>query len=248
MGDSTVVIAHVRPALLGTYGDGGNALVLQQRLERRGIPAQIVVLDGALPVPRSSGVVVIGGGEDDAQTVVARDVALRDSVRGAVDAGASVLAVCAGFQLLGERFDGPDGPIAGFGILDSASDRLSSRAVGEIVTRSPLAGIGMLTGFENHQGRTVLGPDASPLGHVIVGTGNGHDDIDGAVAGGIYATYLHGPVLARNPALADALLARIVGPLDPLPAHDIDVLRAERLAAALTTGPRRPRRWRRRSS
>jgi CobQ-like glutamine amidotransferase family enzyme len=240
--DSDVVIAHVRPSLLGTYGDGGNALVLQQRLRRRGIAAEVLTLDGSEPVPRSSGVVVIGGGEDDAQTVVAHDVALRDSLRGAIDAGASVLAVCAGFQILGSRFDGSDGAVTGFDIIDGFSDRLPQRAVGEIVTRADVERLGVLTGFENHQGRTVLGPDAAPLGRVVVGVGNGHESVDGAVAGGVYATYLHGPVLARNPALADALLARVVGPLQPLPFDDVDVLRSERLHAALTTAPRR-RRW-----
>ena len=134
--------------------------------------------------------------------------------------------------------------LSGFGLLDSTSDRLQSRAVGEIVTRSVVPGIGMLTGFENHQGRTTLGPGASPLGVVVNGTGNGDHGLEGAVAGGIFATYLHGPVLARNPALADALLTRIVGPLAPIVSDDVARLRRERLDAALgpRTWPRRRRR------
>jgi CobQ-like glutamine amidotransferase family enzyme len=232
--DSAVSIVLVRPALLGTYGDGGNALVLAARLRRRGIEAEVVVLDGNRPLPRSSDLIVLGGGEDDAQEAVAEDDALRHSLTQAVGAGATVLAICGGFQLLGDRFlVGAGRSVAGFGLLDCTTDRLSERAVGEVVADSALPGLEVpLTGFENHAGRTVLGPDAAPLGRVCNGVGNGDGGGEGAVQGRVVGSYLHGPVLARNPGLADSLLTHVVGPLAPLAEGPVTRLRSERLAAA----------------
>jgi hypothetical protein len=237
MRESTVVIANVRPALLGTYGDGGNAMVLRQRLVRRGHDAEIVELDGTAPIPAGSDLITFGGGEDDAQVIAARDEDLGRSLRAALDAGAVVFAVCAGFQLLGETFEvGPGREVPGFGVLDCRSDRLAQRAVGEIMGDATVPGVGVLTGFENHGGRTVLGADAQPLARLEVGVGNDGSGVEGATAGNVFATYLHGPVLARNPALADALLERVVGPLAPLPNAYIDELRQQRLAAARARG------------
>lgn len=231
---SDVVIALVRPALLGTYGDGGNAVVLAQRLRWRGIGARIVELGGVAPVPDSADLVVLGGGEDAAQVAMANDIGLRRSLARAVERGASVLAVCAAFQVLGTRFETGDGEsVEGFGLIDCVTDRgLAERAVGEVVAECALDGVGTLTGFENHGGRTRLGPSARPLAHVTSGVGNGDDAFgyEGAVAGPIVATYLHGPVLARNPRLADHLLARVVGSdLAPLELDEVTRLRRERL-------------------
>jgi CobQ-like glutamine amidotransferase family enzyme len=239
VGESTVVIANVRPALLGTYGDGGNAIVLRERLRRRGHDAEILQLDGHEPIPAGSDLITFGGGEDDAQVIAARDQALAGSLRAAVASGAVVFAVCAGFQLLGETFRvGPGTEVAGFGVLDCRSDRMERRAVGEIMGEATVPGVGVLTGFENHGGRTVLGPDAEPLARLSVGVGNDGSGVEGATAGNLFATYLHGPVLARNPALADALLERVVGSLEPLPGELIDALRRQRLAAARARGAR----------
>ena len=237
MRESSVVIANVRPALLGTYGDGGNAMVLRERLRRRGHDAEVLQLDGTAPIPAGSDLITFGGGEDDAQVIVVRDDALAVSLRAAIEAGAVVFAVCAGFQLLGETFEvGPGTEVRGFGVLDCRSDRLVHRAVGEIMGDATVPGVGVLTGFENHGGRTVLGSGVEPLARLAVGVGNaGHGD-EGAVQGNVFATYLHGPVLARNPALADTLLERVVGPLDPLPSTLVDDLREQRLAAAAARG------------
>jgi len=230
--DSSVLIVQLRPLLLGTYGDGGNAIVLRERLRRRHIDAAVLELNEG-GVPASADLIVIGGGEDDAQALVAADATLARSLRAAVDGGSVVLAVCAGFQLLGAHFADRDGhAVAGFGVIDCTSDQLRSRAVGEALTEASIGDIGTLTGFENHRGRTHLGPGARPLGTVIVGTGN-DGSTDGAVAGAVFATYLHGPVLGRNPVLADHLLGHVTGPLEPLDDSDVDQLRAERLAAAL---------------
>ena len=175
------------------------------RLVRRGIDAEVVPLMAGSEVPDSVAVLVLGGGEDAAQRAILRDANLAGGVRRAADRGAPVLAVCAGIQILGRTFDDGDGVRQqGLGLLDVETDRLETRAVGEVVVE-PIPGTGLdlggslLTGFENHGGRTVRGRDCQPLGTVRVGVGNG-DGTDGVVSGHVIGTYLHGPVLARNPA------------------------------------------------
>ncbi len=204
-------IGLVLPDVMGTYGDGGNAVVLRQRLRLRDIPAEIVeiTLDG--PVPDSLDLYTLGGAEDYAQRLATRHLIRHPGLQRAVDRGAPVLAICAAIQVLGQ----PD------------------RTIGEVVSEPLIDGLTeSLTGFENHRGGTVLGPSARPLARVVKGAGNRlGDGIDGAVQGSVVATYLHGPCLARNPELADLLLSRVVGPLGPLPLPEVDQLRRERLAA-----------------
>jgi lipid II isoglutaminyl synthase (glutamine-hydrolysing) len=236
--DRPIGIGLVRPDLLGTYGDAGNAVVLAQRLRWRGRPAEVVPLGVGAEIPPSIRVLVLGGGEDRSQLALLDDRRLLDNLLAAVERGASVLGVCAGLQILGRGFAGSDDVThAGLGLLDCTTDRLDERAVGECITQAaagPLAAAGaVLTGFENHLGRTILGPTATPLGRVTVGVGNG-DGTDGVVSasGRIVGTYLHGPVLARNPMLADSLLEAVVGELAELPLPVVDRLRHERIAAA----------------
>ena len=201
--------------------------------------------------PRSCDVYLLGGGEDGPQALAARELLGSRALHQAVDGGAAVLAVCAGFQLLGTTFVGPDGAAhEGLGLLDCPpSGATAGRRVGEIVVEpDPDLGLPELTGYENHACVTALGPDARALGKVSVGYGNDSGDgSEGAVAGRIVGTYLHGPVLARNPALADHILASVVGPLEPLDDADVDALRDERLAAAHRPHPiTSTRRWARR--
>ena len=229
-----VTIALVRPGLLGTYGDRGNATVLAERLRRRGFTAHVLDLDRG-PVPEAADLYLLGGGEDGAQSAVAADEQLRAALHSAVDRGAVVLGVCAGFQLLGNSFEtGTGEEVAGFGVLDCKSARrVGPRAVGEVFSQ-PRAELHLptLTGFENHGGGTWLGSGLAPLGRLELGVGNGDGSgTEGAISGRVVGTYLHGPVLARNPALADLLLGWAVGEtLDPLPMPEVDRLRAERLA------------------
>jgi lipid II isoglutaminyl synthase (glutamine-hydrolysing) len=229
MTDSVVRIALVFPALLGTYGDGGNASVLAQRLRWRGYDADIVDVDVDATVPEQADIYVLGGGEDTAQTLAVTRLAGGTLARAAA-AGRPGFAVCAGFQILGETFlDGHGDVHADLGLIDCRTDRLDGpRAVGELLVSSP---VGLLTGYENHGGRTVLGPAARPLGRVEAGVGNGAGGADGARQGSVVATYLHGPALARNPALADHLLTAIVGDLAQIDDREEDELRRERLAA-----------------
>ncbi|WP_379567466.1 type 1 glutamine amidotransferase [Pseudonocardia lutea] len=232
LGPSAVRIALISSDLLGTYGDKGNAEVLRQRLRWRGRAAEVVAATDA--VPSDCDLYVLGGGEDHAQVLAARRAARAGGLHTAVGRGAVVLAVCAGLQILGERFAGPDGvDHPGLGLLDLTTVRRPRRAVGEVVATPLVAGLAgaVLTGFENHQGGTRLGPGVRPLARVESGVGNGdRHRTEGVVAGRIVGTYLHGPVLARNPALADLLLEWVVGrPLPPLEVPAVERLREERL-------------------
>lgn len=238
MTESAVRIVLVYPELLGTYGDNGNARVLEQRLRWRGRPVEVVAVRPGEPLPTDGDVYLLGGGEDDPQRHVAGALAEGNRLARAVDRGAAVLAVCAGLQVLGVTFTIGDGAVVpGLGLLDCHTGRPPPgvrRAVGESVVRprSEL-GLPLLVGFENHGGRTTLGPAAARLGDVLSGIGNGTPDrAEGALAGRVVGTYLHGPVLALNPAFADFVLALVTGPLEPLDDSGAERARAVRLALA----------------
>ncbi len=251
-GPSTVRVALVYPDLLGTYGDSGNAVILAQRLRWRGIPAEIVEINAGGHVPDSCDLYVVGGGEDLPQSLAASELNAERPLHRAVERGAAVLAICAGLQVLGSSFVGPDGvERPGLGLLDCVSTPgTGPRAVGELVVE-PTAepSLPTLSGYENHGAATRLGPGARPAGQVRTGVGNGDGrQSEGVVAGHIWGTYLHGPVLARNPALADLLLSWVVGSLQPLDDAESDSLRADRLRAAsagASAGAHRGPGWRR---
>jgi CobQ-like glutamine amidotransferase family enzyme len=249
-GPSALRVVVVHPDLLGTYGDGGNGRVLAGRAVWRDIPVELVHALSDAPLPAGADVYLLGGGEDGPQVQSAqrlRDGALDRAVAG----GAAVLAVCAGYQVVGTSFPGADGqPHDGVGLLDVVTTRgAGRRAVGELATEPMVAAAGAdgaldpvaletLTGFENHGAVTRLGPGARPLARVLVGVGNGAGDgADGARAGRVIGSYLHGPVLARNPALADLLLAWATGEAPaPLADEEEQALRAQRLAAVRAGG------------
>lgn len=250
-------IAVVYPDVLGTYGDTGNALVLERRMAWRGLPVEVVRVPLSAAVPSSCDLYLVGGGEDDAQAAALHELRRARGFAEAAGRGAVVLAVCAGLQMLGLWTKGSDGTVTpGLGLLDVTTRRRAVRAVGELVAvPDPRLGLPLLTGFENHGGATTLGVAARPLATVRTGVGNGGGRPDqrrheGVQQGSILATYLHGPVLARNPALADLLLARATGQeLPPLETPSVEVLRRERLTEASSGGRRLggalgPSRWR----
>lgn len=230
-----LVLALVYPTVLGLYGDRGNALVLAHRARARGVPAEVVVVDPGDAVPRSADVYLLGGGEDLAQARAAELLREDGGLADAVRRGAPVLAVCAGYQILGHRFPVAGGDVDGLGLLDVTTVPGSPRAVGELAAAAVGLPLPTLTGYENHGGRTQLGDDVTPLGRVLTGVGNGATaGTDGCVQGRVIGTYLHGPCLARNPALADLLLQWATGAteLPPLDDRWPDELRRERLRAA----------------
>jgi len=216
-GASTIRIGLLLPDVLGTYADTGNAAVLAARARWRGIPTEIVTITADATPPAGCDVYLLGGGEDTAQLFAADWLRRHRDLHHALDSSARVLAVCAGLQILGHTMRdraGRDHP--GLGVLDVTTTPGRRRAVGEITTACGIPGVGQLTGFENHHGITALGTGTAPLGTVITGTGNGTRDHTGRPAEGVrtdrvIGTYLHGPVLARNPALADHLLTTITG-------------------------------------
>ena len=235
-GASSLRLVWVYPDLLSTYGDRGNLLVLERRARLRGIETESVRVHADQPVPRQGDIYLIGGGEDLPQILAAGRLRADGGLAAAAGLGAVVFAVCAGYQLIGTEFAGEEGqPVPGLEIADLRSGRGDRRAVGEVLADvDPALGLPRLTGFENHQGVTRLGPGARPLARVKAGIGNG-DGTEGAYAGRVLGTYLHGPALVRNPALADLLLGWAAGPLPELPAADEEWgrrLRDERLAAA----------------
>jgi len=237
-GTGRLTLVWVYPDLLSTYGDRGNLLVLMRRAQLRGIDIDAVEVNSDEHVPEGGDIYLLGGGEDLPQILAASRLRADGGVNRAAERGAVVFAVCAGYQLIGHQFGGVDGePVPGLGVLDATSGRGQHRGVGEIVADvDPTLGVPRLTGFENHQGVTHLGRGARPLARVSLGVGNG-DGTEGAYAGKVLGTYLHGPALARNPGLADLLLSWAAGPLLPLDAEAEEWagrLRAERLAATAT--------------
>ena len=229
-----VRIGLVLPDVMGTYGDGGNAGVLRQRLRLRGIAAEIIEITLSDPVPDSLDLYTLGGAEDYAQRLATRHLLRHQGLQRAATRGAPVLAICAAIQVLGHWYETSAGErVDGVGLLDTTTSPQSERTIGEVVATPLIEGLtDSLTGFENHRGGTVLGPDARPLSAVIKGAGNRiGDGFDGVLQGSVVATYLHGPCLARNPELADLLLSRVVGPLPPLELPEVDRLRRERLSA-----------------
>ncbi len=232
---SRLRLVWVYPDLLSTYGDRGNLLVLSRRARLRGIEVEATEVNADQRVPADGDIYLLGGGEDLPQILAAERLRNDGGLAAAVGRGAVVFAVCAGYQVIGQRFGGVEGePVSGLGLLDITSGRGEQRGVGELVADAdPALGVPRLTGFENHQGVTTIGPSARALAIVSYGVGNG-DGTEGAYAGKVLGTYLHGPALARNPGLADLLLGWAAGPLPPIdPAAEEwgARLRAERLRA-----------------
>lgn len=236
-----LTIGLVLPDVLGTYGDDGNALVLRERARMRGFDARIerILLDD--DIPATCDIYTLGGGEDAAQLIAAARLSASPGLQAAAADGTPIFAVCAGLQVLGRTFRAHGNEVDGVGLLDVTTAPLATRATGEIATTPTRAGITAeltepLTGFENHMGATVLGPEAAALGDVTRGVGNGAGGakVDGVVQGSVIATYMHGPALARNPQLADLLIARALdvplADLAPLDLEDVSLLRRERLA------------------
>jgi CobQ-like glutamine amidotransferase family enzyme len=229
---SAVRIAVVYPELLGTYGDGGNAVILAQRLRWRGVDAEPITVELGRSVPSSCDVYVLGGGEDAPQALASAELARSGALPAAVDQGAAVLAVCAGLQVVGREFLAGGAVHPGVGLVDVRTTRaLPRRAVGELLVRPHVElGLPVLSGYENHAGATELGAGVRPLGWVQAGIGNGDGAGDGVIVGRVLGTYLHGPVLARNPEVADLLLSWVIG---VLPEGDERLAAADREAAEL---------------
>jgi CobQ-like glutamine amidotransferase family enzyme len=203
-------IIRIHNELLGTYGDRGNADVLKYRAGLRKIRARITDISYLDPLPTTGDIYLLGGAEDAAQLLSLTALRKGSILKRAANRGAVVLAICAGFQILGTKYVTRDEEIKGLELLDVVTTPGDTRLVGDIAVQGDLFDF-PLTGFENHSSVTTLGVDAQPFGRVIQGNGNGIAGLDGAINKNVFGTYLHGPVLARNPEFADLLLERALG-------------------------------------
>lgn len=227
----TFTIVHLLPELLGTYGDRGNVEILSWRLKERDVAHEVLTVGVGDVIPTSADLYLLGGGEDDAQIAAMEILAKNDSLKKALENGAHIFAVCAGFQILGTQFPASGGRlIAGLGLVAIETVSAKHRSVGEILSR-PTVPIEMLTGFENHGGQTRFLDDLQALGHVVAGIGNGQgSNVDGLVTSQIVATYMHGPAFSRNPELADWILGRKIGKLPALSTSIFNQLHDERVS------------------
>jgi CobQ-like glutamine amidotransferase family enzyme len=221
---ATLRVAALYPELMNIYADRGNIAILRARLEWRGLGFELSAVSlGDRLDPRAHDLLYIGGGQDRDQAAVARDMAAhkRDAMHAAVEAGAVVLAVCGGYQLLGQSYEMGSETLPGVGLVDLHTVRGEGpRLIGNCAIEADLGGgPRVIAGFENHGGRTHLGQAEQPLGRVLSGHGNnGADGFEGVRRGKVFGTYLHGPLLPKNAWLADRLielaLDRRLEPLD----------------------------------
>jgi lipid II isoglutaminyl synthase (glutamine-hydrolysing) len=236
----TITVGHLYPEYLNIYADRGNIAVLAARAAARGHELAVTAIGIGDPVPAGIDLFYIGGGQDREQELIAPDLAGKAAaLRGAAEDGAVFLAVCGGYQLLGRHYrDVNEAEIPGIGLLPLHTEAGERRMIGDVLLDCAWAGE-TLAGFENHAGRTILDDSAEPLGRVIHGFGNdGVTGFEGCRAGRVYGTYLHGPLLPRNPwfadriltdALAHAGLEEELAPLDDAlerTAHEVSAARA----------------------
>jgi lipid II isoglutaminyl synthase (glutamine-hydrolysing) len=236
-------VGHLYPDYLNIYADRGNMAVLARRAAWRGHELEVEAVSmGDTLRPGAHDLLYVGGGQDREQALVAVDLAAKaDAVHDAAAGGAAVLAVCGGYQLLGRHYRDREGvELPGVGLFPLHTAAGERRMIGDVLLDCEWAGR-TLAGFENHAGRTYLDAGTSPLGRVVHGFGNdGESGFEGCRAGRAIGTYLHGPLLPRNPWLADWILAQALAhatggeppELEPLPdelearAHEVAAARA----------------------
>jgi CobQ-like glutamine amidotransferase family enzyme len=209
-----IVVGHLYPDYLNIYADRGNIAVLARRAAWRGHELEVRTVSVGEPVePGDHDLLYIGGGQDREQELIAEDLAAKgEGVHAAVNSGAAVLAVCGGYQLLGRSYRDLHGAdLPGIGVFPLETVAGDTRMIGDVLLECELeAGVmHTLAGFENHAGRTKLDPGAESLGRVVAGFGNdGESGYEGSRVGRAVGTYLHGPLLPRNPWFADWILSQ----------------------------------------
>jgi lipid II isoglutaminyl synthase (glutamine-hydrolysing) len=240
-----LVVAHLYPDYLNIYADRGNIAVLARRAAWRGIELEVEPIGvGQVVRPGGHDLLYVGGGQDREQALIAPDLAAKgEGIKEAVAGGAALLAVCGGYQLLGRFYRERSGAeLPGVGLFPHETVAGERRMIGDVLLECELepGERRTLAGFENHAGRTHLDVGAEPLGRVVAGFGNdGETGYEGCRVASAVGTYLHGPLLPRNPWLADWLLARAClhrtgefAPLEELPdtleqeAHTVSAARA----------------------
>lgn len=210
-GKFEINIIHLYPDLLNLYGDRGNIACMEKRLEWRGITAnvrQCTNKDSDIDLTGAD-IIFVGGGSDREQEIVcSRLLKKKDELKAYVNSGGVLVAVCGGYQLLGKYYKTASTKIEGLDILDIYTDSGDTRLISNVVLECDKFDM-PIVGFENHAGRTYLGEGVTPLGKVLFGNGNtGDSGYEGVIYKNVIATYLHGPLLPKNPQLCDYILGR----------------------------------------
>ena len=218
-----LTIGHLYPDLLNLYGDRGNIQCMMKRSIWRGIEAETIAFSMGDSIDFSKlDIVLLGGGSDREQRIVCSKLrSIRDDFRSYVEDGGSVIAVCGGYQLLGHYYKTEEGTLEGLSLVDLYTEQESPRLIDNIVLENPDFSL-PIVGFENHGGRTYIGNN-KPFGKVLYGHGNnGEDGTEGVLYKNVVGTYLHGPLLPKNPHICDYLLSNALerkygnGTLSPL--------------------------------
>jgi CobQ-like glutamine amidotransferase family enzyme len=226
--DAVLRICSLYPELMNIYADRGNLLMLQRRCAWRGLSFELTAASiGDEIDPEAHDLFYLGGGQDRDQALCAQDLVdtKRDALHAAANRGAVLLAVCGGYQLLGDAYELSDREIPGVGLVDLRTTRSDGdRLIGNVAIELELPGMNgprVLAGFENHGGRTSLGPSAEPLGRVLSGHGNdGQSGYEGVRLNNVIGTYLHGPLLPKNAWFADWLIRTATGLEELAPLDD----------------------------
>ncbi len=208
MNSRQINIIHLYPKEMNIYGDTGNVLVLRQRAKWHGVKPNIIKIGIGEKIPLETDIIISGGGQDKGQVEVKNDLlSKRADVTKMAEDGVTILVVCGTYQLFGHRFvTNKHDAIEGLGIFDMETVAGEKRLIGNIVTKTHF---GDIVGYENHSGLTKLSSEQKPFGKVIRGAGNnGTDKTEGAIRNNVFGTYLHGPLLPKNPKIADELIRR----------------------------------------
>ncbi|MDB5185551.1 MAG: glutamine amidotransferase [Candidatus Saccharibacteria bacterium] len=208
MSKQSIHIVHLYPKEMNIYGDTGNRIILQKRLEWRGIGTKVSFVGIGDAFPEDVDVIIAGGGQDAGQIAIQNDLAeKKDQLNKLAENGVVMLVVCGMYQLFGRHFITSEGEVInGIGFLPLETKASDTRLIGNTVYDTPW---GHVVGYENHSGLTTLDDPSLAFGQVIKGDGNnGHDGLEGCVVNNVFGTYSHGPVLSKNPQFADELLKR----------------------------------------
>ena len=207
--DMKITIGHLYPDLLNLYGDRGNIACLMQRCIWRGIEAETIEFNTGDVIDFSKlDIVLLGGGSDREQAIVCKNLLeIQSQFKEYVEDDGVVIAVCGGYQLLGKYYKMDDGMIEGLNLVDIYTEQEEGRLIDNIVLESPLADMPVV-GFENHGGRTYINGN-QPFGKVLYGSGNdGKSGYEGVIYKNVIGTYLHGPLLPKNPQICDYLIQK----------------------------------------
>ena len=211
MSEKSINLLQLYPRDMNIYGDWGNTLALQRRLEWHGYTVNLLAYNPGDTFPKDVDLIVGGGGQDSGQSAIGDDLrSIGPTLQRLADDGVPMLMICGLYQLFGHSFITRSGEVLeGIGLLDVTTIGGEERLIGNIVTSSDE--FGLIVGYENHSGQTTLGPNATPFGQVIRGAGNnGRDETEGARYKNVIGTYMHGSLLPKNPKVADWLIEQAV--------------------------------------